>query len=546
MAAKLVKFSQDAREKILRGVNVLADAVTVTLGPRGRNVVLEKSFGPPNVTKDGVTVAKEIELEDKFENMGAQMVKEVASKTSDVAGDGTTTATVLARAIFTEGLKMVVAGHDPMTLKRGIDRAVKAITEELKSLSKPTKEQREIAQVGTISANNDATIGEIIAEAMSKVGKEGVITVEEAKGLETQLEVVEGMQFDRGYLSPYFVTDPDRMECVFEDVYLLINEKKISSMKDLLPLLEQVARSGKPLLIVAEDIEGEALATLVVNKIRGTLQTVGVKAPGFGDRRKAMLEDIAILTGGRVIAEELGMKLENVGLKDLGRCKRIVVDKDNTTIIDGAGKKADIEGRIKQIRAQIEDTTSDYDREKLQERLAKLVGGVAVVRVGAATEIEMKEKKARVEDALHATRAAVEEGIVPGGGVALIRAAAALDKLQVSDEERFGVKIIRRAIEEPLRWISANAGAEGSIVLDKVKNGKGAFGFDASSEEYGDLIKAGIIDPTKVVRTALQNAASVAGLLLTTEAMVAERPEEKSASPAMPPGGGMGGMGGMM
>jgi chaperonin GroEL len=542
MAAKLVKFSQDAREKILRGVNILADAVTVTLGPRGRNVVLEKSFGAPTVTKDGVTVAKEIELEDKFENMGAQMVKEVASKTSDVAGDGTTTATVLARAIFTEGLKMVAAGHDPMTLKRGVDKAVEAVVAELKSLSKPTKEQKEIAQVGTISANNDSTIGEIIAEAMSKVGKEGVITVEEAKGLETQLEVVEGMQFDRGYLSPYFVTDPDRMECVYEDVYILIHEKKISAMKDLLPLLEQVARSGKPLLIIAEDLEGEALATLVVNKIRGTLQCVGVKAPGFGDRRKAMLEDIAILTGGRVIAEELGMKLENVGLQDLGRCKRIVVDKDNTTLVDGAGKKSDIEGRIKQIRAQIEETTSDYDREKLQERLAKLVGGVAVVRVGAATEIEMKEKKARVEDALHATRAAVEEGIVPGGGVALIRAGAALEKLSVPDEERFGVNIVKRAIDEPLRWIANNAGAEGSIVLDKVKNGKGSFGFDAAKEEYGDLLKAGIIDPTKVVRTALLNAASVAGLLLTTEAMVAEKPEEKPATPAMPPGG----MGGMM
>jgi len=429
-----------------------------------------------------------------------------------------------------------------MTLKRGIDKAVGAIVNELKALSKPTKEQKEIAQVGTISANNDSTIGEIIAEAMSKVGKEGVITVEEAKGLETQLEVVEGMQFDRGYLSPYFVTDPDRMECVYEDVYMLIHEKKISSMKDLLPLLEQVARAGKPLLIIAEDIEGEALATLVVNKIRGTLQCVGVKAPGFGDRRKAMLEDIATLTGGRVIAEELGMKLENVALQDLGRCKRIVVDKDNTTLVDGAGKKTDIEGRIKQIRAQIEETTSDYDREKLQERLAKLVGGVAVVRVGAATEVEMKEKKARVEDALHATRAAVEEGIVPGGGVALIRATAALEKLAVSDDERFGVNIVRRALEEPLRWIANNAGAEGSIVLDKVKNGKGAFGFDAAKEEYGDLMKAGIIDPTKVVRTALLNAASVAGLLLTTEAMVAEKPEEKSAMPAMPPGGGMGGM----
>jgi chaperonin GroEL len=542
MAAKLVKFSQDAREKILRGVNILADAVTVTLGPRGRNVVLEKSFGAPNVTKDGVTVAKEVELEDKFENMGAQMVKEVASKTSDVAGDGTTTATVLARAIYTEGLKMVVAGHDPMTLKRGIDKAVQTIISELKSLSKPTKEQKEIAQVGTISANNDSTIGEIIAEAMSKVGKEGVITVEEAKGLETQLEVVEGMQFDRGYLSPYFVTDPDRMECAYEDVYLLIHEKKVSAMKDLLPLLEQVARSSKPLVIIAEDIEGEALATLVVNKIRGTLQCIGVKAPGFGDRRKAMLEDIAILTGGRVIAEELGMKLENITLQDLGRCKRIVVDKDNTTIVDGAGKKSDIEGRIKQIRAQIEETTSDYDREKLQERLAKLVGGVAVIRVGAATEIEMKEKKARVEDALHATRAAVEEGIVPGGGVALIRASAALEKVSVSEEERFGVRIVKRAIEEPLRWIANNAGAEGSIVLDKVKNGKGAFGFNAAKEEYEDLLKAGIIDPTKVVRTALLNAASVAGLLLTTEAMVAEKPDDRPAAPQMPPGG----MGGMM
>jgi chaperonin GroEL len=545
MAAKIVKFSQEARDRVLRGVNTLADAVTVTLGPRGRNVVLEKSFGAPNVTKDGVTVAKEIELEDKFENMGAQMVKEVASKTSDVAGDGTTTATVLARAIFTEGLKMVVAGHDPMALKRGIDKAVIAVVDELKALSKPTKEQKEIAQVGTISANNDPTIGEIIAEAMGKVGKEGVITVEEAKSLDTQLDVVEGMQFDRGYLSPYFVTDPERMECKQEDAYLLIHEKKISSMKDLLPVLEQVARAGKPLLIIAEDIEGEALATLVVNKIRGTLACVAVKAPGFGDRRKAMLEDIAILSGGRVIAEELGMKLENVTLKDLGRAKRVVIDKDNTTLIDGAGKKADIEGRIKQIRAQIEETTSDYDREKLQERLAKLVGGVAVVKVGAATEIEMKEKKARVEDALHATRAAVEEGIVPGGGVALIRAGAALEKLRVSEEERYGVAIVKRASEEPLRWIATNAGAEGAIVLDKVKSGKGAFGYNAYSEEYEDLLKAGIIDPTKVVRTALQNAASVAGLLLTTEAMVAEKPEEKSAAPAMP-GGGMGGMGGMM
>jgi chaperonin GroEL len=546
MPAKIVKFSQEGRDKILRGVNLLADAVTVTLGPKGRNVVLEKSFGSPNVTKDGVTVAKEIELEDKFENMGAQMVKEVASKTSDVAGDGTTTATVLARSLFAEGAKMVAAGHDPMSLKRGIDKAVGKVTEELKGLSKPTKDQREIAQVGTISANNDTTIGEIIAEAMNKVGKEGVITVEEAKSLETTLEVVEGMQFDRGYLSPYFVTDPDKMECVLEDAYLLIHEKKISSMKDLLPVLESIARTGKPFVIIAEDIEGEALATLVVNKIRGTLHCAAVKAPGFGDRRKAMLEDIAILTGGRVIAEELGIKLENVTVNDLGRAKRIVIDKDNTTIVDGAGKKNDIEGRIKQIRAQIEETTSDYDREKLQERLAKLVGGVAVIRVGAATEIEMKEKKARVEDALHATRAAVEEGIVPGGGVALVRASAGLDSLKLSPEEQVGVNIVRRALEDPCRWIATNAGWEGSIVLDKVKNNKGAFGFNAAKEEFEDLIKAGIVDPTKVVRTALQNAASVAGLLLTTEAMVAEKPEEKSAGPAMPPGGGMGGMGGMM
>jgi chaperonin GroEL len=545
MPAKLVKFGQEGRDKILRGVNLLADAVTVTLGPKGRNVVLEKSFGAPTVTKDGVTVAKEIELEDKFENMGAQMVKEVASKTSDVAGDGTTTATVLARSMFTEGAKMVAAGHDPMSLKRGIDKAVTALVGELKNLSKPTRDQREIAQVGTISANNDSTIGEIIAEAMNKVGREGVITVEEAKSLETTLEVVEGMQFDRGYLSPYFVTDPDKMEAVIEDAYLLIHEKKISAMKDLLPVLESIARTGKPFLLIAEDIEGEALATLVVNKIRGTLHCAAVKAPGFGDRRKAMLEDIAILTGGRVIAEELGIKLENVTVNDLGRAKRIVIDKDNTTIVDGAGKKADIEGRIKQIRAQIEETTSDYDREKLQERLAKLVGGVAVIRVGAATEIEMKEKKARVEDALHATRAAVEEGIVPGGGVALVRALSALDGLKLTAEEQVGANIVRRAVEDPCRWIASNAGWEGSIVLDKVKNGKGAFGFNAAKEEFEDLIKAGIVDPTKVVRTALQNASSVAGLLLTTEAMVAEKPEENKG-PAMPPGGGMGGMGGMM
>ena len=536
MPAKIVKFSEEARNKVLSGVRILADAVTVTLGPKGRNVVLEKSFGAPNITKDGVSVAKEIQLEDKFENMGAQMVKEVASKTSDVACDGTTTATVLARAIYAEGAKMVAAGHDPMSLKRGIEKAVGAATEELKRLSKATKEQKEIAQVGTISANNDPTIGEIIAEAMEKVGKEGVITVEEAKSLETTLEVVEGMQFDRGYLSPYFVTDPDKMECRIEDAYLLIHEKKISAMKDLLPVLESIARTGKPFVIIAEDIEGEALATLVVNKIRGTLHCVAVKAPGFGDRRKAMLEDIAILTGGRVIAEELGIKLENVTLNDLGRAKRIVVDNDNTTIVDGAGKKADIEGRIKQIRAQIEETTSDYDREKLQERLAKLVGGVAVIRVGAATEVEMKEKKARVEDALHATRAAVEEGIVPGGGVALIRASAALDNLKAKDEELVGVNIVRRAMEDPCRWIANNAGWEGSIVLDKIKNNKGAFGFNAATEEFEDLMKAGIVDPTKVVRTALQNAASVAGLLLTTEAMVAEKPEEKKAAPPMPPG----------
>ncbi|MBF6559628.1 MAG: chaperonin GroEL [Candidatus Binataceae bacterium] len=540
MAAKIVRFSQEAREKILKGVNVLADAVTVTLGPKGRNVVLEKSFGAPTVTKDGVTVAKEIELEDKFENMGAQMVKEVASKTSDVAGDGTTTATVLARSIYTEGIKMVAAGHDPMSLKRGINRAVEAITNELKALSKPTKDRREIAQVGTISANNDSTIGEIIAEAMEKVGKEGVITVEEAKGLETTLEVVEGMQFDRGYLSPYFVTDPERMEARIEDAYVLIHEKKISSMKDLLPILEAIAKTGKPFLLVAEEVEGEALATLVVNKIRGTLACTAVKAPGFGDRRKAMLEDIAILTGGKVIAEELGLKLENLTLQDLGRAKRIVVDKDNTTIIDGAGKKVDIEGRIKQIRAQIDETTSDYDREKLQERLAKLVGGVAVIRVGAATEIEMKEKKARVEDALHATRAAVEEGVVPGGGVALIRASAALESMRGSEEEKVGISIIKKAVEDPARWIATNAGWEGSVVVDKIRNNKGPFGFNAATEEFEDLMKAGIIDPTKVVRSALQNAASVASLLLTTECMVAEKADDKQPSQGgMPPGGMM-------
>jgi chaperonin GroEL len=537
MAAKEVRFSEEARGRVLRGVNLLADAVTVTLGPKGRNVVLEKSWGAPTVTKDGVTVAKEIQLEDKFENMGAQMVKEVASKTSDVAGDGTTTATVLSRAIFSEGLKLVAAGHDPMSIKRGIDKAVEKVVAEIKSMSKPTRDREEIAQVGTISANNDKTIGEILAEAMDKVGKEGVITVEEAKGLETTLDLVEGMRFDRGYLSPYFVTDPERMECVYEDAYLLIHEKKISSMKDLLPVLENVAKSGKPFVIIAEEVEGEALATLVVNKIRGTLKCVAVKAPGFGDRRKAMLEDIAILTDGKMIAEELGIKLENVALKDLGRAKRVIVDKDNTTIVEGAGKKSAIEGRISQIRAQIEETTSDYDREKLQERLAKLAGGVAVIKVGAATEVEMKERKARVEDALHATRAAVEEGVVPGGGVALIRAAASLANLRVSDDEKVGVRIVQKALEEPLRWIATNAGSDGPVVLDKVKNGKAAYGFNAATEEFEDLIKSGIVDPTKVVRTALQNAASVAGLLITTEAMIAEKPEKKKEVPPMPHGG---------
>lgn len=534
MPAKIVRFSEEARKQVLHGVNLLADAVTVTLGPRGRNVVIEKSWGSPTVTKDGVTVAKEIQLEDKFENMGAQMVKEVASKTSDVAGDGTTTATVLARAIFTEGAKMVAAGHDPMSLKRGIEAAVKKAVEELKALSKATKGREEVAQVGTVSANGDKTIGEIIAEAMDKVGKEGVITVEEAKSLDTMLDVVEGMRFDRGYLSPYFVTDSERMEVVLEDPYLLIHEKKMSGMKDLLPILEQVAKSGKPLLLIAEDVEGEALATLVMNKLRGTLSVCAVKAPGFGDRRKAMLEDIAILTGGRTIAEELGIKLENVTMNDLGRCKRVVIDKDNTTIIDGAGKKADLEGRMKQLRSQIEETTSDYDREKLQERLAKLVGGVAVIKVGAATEVEMKEKKARVEDAMHATKAAVEEGIVPGGGVALVRAAAKLDGLSLTAEEQYGVQIVRKAMEEPARWIAKNAGADGSVILEKIKTNNGALGFNAATEKFEDMLEVGVIDPTKVVRTALQNAASVAGLLLTTEAMIAEKPEEKKATPPAP------------
>ncbi|QAT84790.1 chaperonin GroEL [Corallococcus coralloides] len=535
MAAKEIFFHQSARDSILRGVRVLADAVAVTLGPKGRNVVIEKSFGSPTITKDGVTVAKEIDLENRFENMGAQMVKEVASKTSDKAGDGTTTATVLARAIYEEGLKLVAAGHSPMDLKRGIDKAVEVVVAELKKLSKPTSDKQAIAQVGTISANGDETIGTIIADAMEKVGKEGVITVEEAKGLETTLDVVEGMQFDRGYVSPYFVTNRDRMEVVHDDPYILISEKKVSSMQDMIPVLEQVARSGKPLLIIADDIEGEALATLVVNKIRGVLNVAAVKAPGFGDRRKEMLKDIATLTGGMVVSEELGHKYENLTLNDLGRAKRITVDKDNTTIVDGAGQKADIEGRIKLIRTQIETVTSDYDREKLQERMAKLVGGVAVINVGAATEVEMKEKKARVEDALHATRAAVEEGIVPGGGVAYIRSLKALDGLKLGGEQDFGVDIIRKALQEPLRKISSNAGVEGAVVINKVKDGTGAFGFNARTEVYEDLEKAGVIDPTKVERTALQNAASVASLLLTTEAMIAERPKKKAKGGA---GGG--------
>ncbi len=545
MGAKEIRFDQEGRNAILRGVNTLANAVKVTLGPKGRNVILDKSFGSPTVTKDGVTVAKEIELEDKFENMGAQMVKEVASKTSDVAGDGTTTATVLAQALFTEGSKLVAAGHNPMELKRGIDKAVEEVIKELKKVSKPTKDRKEIAQVGAISANNDSTIGDIIAEAMDKVGKEGVITVEEAKTMETSLDIVEGMQFDRGYLSPYFVTDPERMETVLEDCYILIHEKKISSMKDLLPILEQIARSGKPFVILAEDVEGEALATLVVNKLRGTLRCVAVKAPGFGDRRKAMMEDIAILTGGKMIAEDLGIKLENLKIEDLGQAKRVTIDKDNTTIVEGSGKKADIEGRVKQIRAQVEETTSDYDREKLQERLAKLVGGVAVINVGAATETEMKEKKARVEDALHATRAAVEEGIVPGGGVALIRCLPVLEAIKLPQaEQQKGIDIVKQAIVEPLRWIAKNAGFDGSIVIEKVRNEKGSFGFNAQTEQYEDLTKAGVIDPTKVVRCALQNAASVASLLITTEAMIAEKPKKESGMPPMPPGG-MGGMGGM-
>lgn len=541
MAAKEIKYAMKARESILKGMNTLSDAVRVTLGPRGRNVILEKSWGAPTVTKDGVTVAKEIELDDKFENMGAQMVKEVASKTSDVAGDGTTTATILAQSIYNEGQKLVAAGNDPMSIKRGIDKAVDVVVSELAKMSKATKDQREIAQVGCISANNDETIGNIIAEAMNKVGKEGVITVEEAKSMETTLEVVEGMQFDRGYLSPYFVTDPEKMEASLQDPYILIHEKKISVMKDLLPILEQVAKMGKPFIILAEDVEGEALATLVVNKLRGTLQCAAIKAPGFGDRRKAMLEDIAILTGGQVISEDLGIKLESITISDLGGAKRMTIDKDNTTIVDGAGTRSALEGRVRQIRAQIDETTSDYDREKLQERLAKLIGGVAVINVGAATEPEMKEKKARVEDALNATRAAVEEGIVAGGGVALVRAIPALDKIKIKAAQKIGARIVQRALEEPLRQIVENAGHEGSVVVDKVKNEKGGFGFNADTEKYEDLMEAGVIDPTKVVRYAIQNAASVAGLMLTTEAMVAEKPEEKKEMPPMPPGGGMGG-----
>jgi chaperonin GroEL len=526
MAAKEIIFSSSARSEIAKGLNLLANAVKVTLGPRGRNVVIEKSWGSPTVTKDGVTVAKEVEIENKFQNMGAQMVKEVASKTSDVAGDGTTTATVLAQAIYNEGAKLVAAGLNPMDLKRGIDAAVASVVEQIKAMATPTKGKDDIAQVGTISANGDVEIGNMIAEAMNKVGKEGVITVEEAKTMHSELDVVEGMQFDRGYLSPYFVTDSERMQVVLNDAYILIHERKISNMKELLPVLEQVAKQGKPLVIIAEDVDGEALATLVVNKLRGTLQVCAVKAPGFGDRRKAMLQDIASLTGGNAITEDLGYKLENTSLTDLGRAKRITVDKDNTTIIEGAGKKETIEARVKTIRREVEETTSDYDREKLQERLAKLVGGVAVIRVGAATEVEMKEKKARVEDAMYATRAAVEEGIVPGGGVALIRCISALDKLTFDDDRRYGVNIVRRALEEPLRQISGNAGVDGSIVVAKVRDGQGGYGFNAAKLEYEDLVKGGVIDPAKVVRTAIQNASSVAGLMLTTETLIAEKPKK--------------------
>ena len=544
--AKQLKFGEEARAAALKGLNQLAEAVKITLGPKGRNVVLDKKFGAPTSTKDGVTVSKEIELEDPYENMGARLVNEVASKTSDIAGDGTTTATVLAQAIFREGCKNVTAGANPMDLKRGIEQAVSVVVAHLKAISKPVEGRLEIEQVGAISANNDHTIGSIIAEAMEKVGKDGVITVEEAKSMETSLEIVEGMQFDRGYVSPYFVTDAERMEAILDDPYLLIHEKKISNMKDLLPILEQVARMGKPFLIIAEDVEGEALATLVVNKLRGTLQCAAVKAPGFGDRRKAMLQDLAILTNGQVISEDLGIKLENITLNDLGKAKRITIDKDNTTVVEGAGATDKIQGRIKQIKAQIEDTTSDYDREKLQERLAKLAGGVAVIKVGAATETEMKEKKARVEDAMHATRAAVEEGIVPGGGVALLRAISKLETLDVSGDQQIGVNIIKRALEEPIRQIANNAGHEGSVVVQKVKELKPNDGFNADAEVYEDMLKAGIIDPTKVTRTALQNAASISALMLTTEALITDIPEKEPAGPAMPPGGGgMGGMGGM-
>jgi chaperonin GroEL len=543
MAAKDLHFDVEARSALQRGVDKLADTVKVTLGPKGRNVVLDRKFGSPTVTKDGVTVAKEVELSDPVENMGAQMVKEVATKTSDLAGDGTTTATVLGQAIFREGLKNVTAGANPMAIKRGIDRVVEKVVEELKALSTSTKGKKEIAQVGAISANNDMEIGELIADAMEKVGKDGVITVEEAKGLETTLETVEGMQFDRGYLSPYFVTDPERMEAVLEDAMILIHDKKISAMKDLLPILEKVAQMGKPLLIIGEDVEGEALATLVVNKLRGTLKVAAVKAPGFGDRRKQMLQDIAVLTGGQVISEEVGFKLENAVVGDLGQAKRIVIDKDNTTIVDGAGEGEKIQGRIEEIRVAIDKSTSDYDREKLQERLAKLAGGVAVINVGAATETEMKEKKARVEDALHATRAAVEEGIVPGGGVALVRARQSLEKFEVeAADEQVGVQIVLRALEEPIRQIANNAGQEGSIVVARVREGKGNFGYNAQTDKYEDLVEAGVIDPTKVTRTALQNAASIASLLLTTEAVIVEHPEPAEPEPAMPGGGGMGGM----
>ena len=548
MPAKQILYSSDARGAVLRGVDQLAEAVKATLGPKGRNVVIDKKFGSPVSTKDGVTVAKEIELQDPFENMGAQMLREVASKTSDVAGDGTTTATVLAQSIFREGVKNVTAGANPMELKRGIERGVEAVVEEVKKLSRPTKDKKEIAQVGTISANNDPTIGDLIAEAMEKVGKDGVITVEEAKSMETSLDIVEGMQFDRGYLSPYFVTDTERMETNLENAYILLHEKKISNMRELLPILEQIAKMSRPFLVIAEDVEGEALATLVVNRLRGTLQGAAVKAPGFGDRRKEMLKDIAVLTGGNVISEDLGIKLENITLNDLGQAKRITIDKENTTIVEGSGEGTEIEGRVNQIRTQIEETTSDYDREKLQERLAKLVGGVAVINVGAATEAEMKEKKARVEDALNATRAAVEEGVVPGGGVVYLRAIPALDTLadDLEGDLRLGARIVRRALEEPLRHIAANAGAEGSIVVQKVRDLKNNEGYDAGNDVYGDMLDKGIIDPTKVTRTALQNAASISGLLMTTEALVTELPEKEKA-PAMPPGGmdGMGGMGGM-